>query len=94
MNVDHLRRLLEGVQRGKVKVERACQYSCEDADLTLLLANMLLPKIEADGFGDLYRVPDMCRNELTNYDVLLQTDKPVYLTVDCGFGEHPGCLLE
>jgi DNA polymerase-1 len=38
----------------QVGVEKACRYSCEDADLTLLLANLLMPKIEADGFGELF----------------------------------------
>ena len=38
----------------QVEVEKACRYSCEDADLTLLLANLLMPKIEADGFAELF----------------------------------------
>jgi DNA polymerase-1 len=38
----------------RVEVEKACRYSCEDADLTLLLANLLMPKIEADGFAELF----------------------------------------
>jgi DNA polymerase-1 len=38
----------------QVDVDKACDYSCEDADLTLLLAHLLMPKIEADGFGDLF----------------------------------------
>ena len=38
----------------QVSVEKACRYSGEDADLTLLLANLLMPKIEADGFGELF----------------------------------------
>ncbi len=38
----------------QVEVERACRYSAEDADLTLILANLLVPKIEADGFGELF----------------------------------------
>jgi DNA polymerase-1 len=38
----------------QVEVEKACRYSCEDADLTLTLANLLIPKIEADGFADLF----------------------------------------
>ena len=37
-----------------MEVEKACHYSCEDADLTLLLANLLMPKIEADGFAELF----------------------------------------
>ena len=35
-------------------MEKACRYSCEDADLTLLLANLLMPKVEADGFAELF----------------------------------------
>ncbi len=38
----------------QVKVDRACRYSCEDADLTLILANLLTPKIEEEGFGELF----------------------------------------
>jgi len=38
----------------RVDVEKACVYSCEDADLTLLLANLLLPQVEADGFAELF----------------------------------------
>jgi DNA polymerase I len=38
----------------QVEVEKACRYSCEDADLTLILANLLIPKIEADGFAELF----------------------------------------
>ncbi len=38
----------------QVEVGKACRYSCEDADLTLLLANLLMPKIEADGFAELF----------------------------------------
>ncbi len=37
----------------QVEVKKACRYSCEDADLTLILANLLIPKIEADGFAEL-----------------------------------------
>ena len=38
----------------QVDVQRACRYSGEDADLTLILANLLLPKIEDGGFGELF----------------------------------------
>jgi DNA polymerase-1 len=38
----------------QVEVGKACPYSCEDADLTLLLANLLLPRIETDGFAELF----------------------------------------
>ncbi len=44
----------KAISFNQVEVEKACHYSCEDADLTLLLANLLLPKIEADGFGELF----------------------------------------
>ena len=37
-----------------VDVQRACRYSGEDADLTLILAKLLLPKIEEGGFGELF----------------------------------------
>jgi len=38
----------------RVELGKACRYSCEDADLTLLLTNLLLPKVEADGFAELF----------------------------------------
>jgi DNA polymerase I len=38
----------------EVDVREACRYSGEDADLTLILAGLLLPKIEESGLGDLY----------------------------------------
>jgi DNA polymerase-1 len=38
----------------QVEVEKACRYSGEDADLTLILANLLMPKIEAEGFAELF----------------------------------------
>jgi DNA polymerase-1 len=38
----------------QVEVKKACRYSCEDADLTLILANLLIPKIEEEGFGELF----------------------------------------
>lgn len=37
-----------------VDVQKALHYSCEGSDLTLTLAEMLMPKIETDGFADLY----------------------------------------
>ena len=44
----------KAVRFDQVNVDKACHYSCEDADVTLLLANLLMPRIEADGFGDLF----------------------------------------
>jgi len=38
----------------QVDVQKACEYSGEDADLTLILANLLMPRIEADGFTELF----------------------------------------
>ena len=38
----------------RVEVGKACRYSGEDADLTLQLAQLLMPKIEADGFAELF----------------------------------------
>ena len=38
----------------QVEVQKACHYSGEDADLTLILANLLMPKVEADGFAELF----------------------------------------
>jgi DNA polymerase-1 len=53
----------------QVSVEKACRYSGEDADLTLLLANLLMPKIEADGFGELFH-----RVELPLIEVLARME--------------------
>jgi len=38
----------------QVEVQRACRYSSEDADLTLILAKLLLPKIKEGGFEELF----------------------------------------
>ena len=38
----------------QVEVSKAARYSCEDADLTLILAHLLGPKVEADGFAELF----------------------------------------
>jgi len=38
----------------QVEVSKACHYSCEDADITLRLANLLMPRIEAEGFSELF----------------------------------------
>ncbi len=38
----------------QVDVRKACDYSGEDAELTLTLANLLMPRIEADGFTELF----------------------------------------
>ncbi len=37
-----------------VDIPKALHYSCESSDLTLTLAEMLMPKIETDGFAELY----------------------------------------
>ncbi|MGA2463918.1 MAG: DNA polymerase I [Thermodesulfobacteriota bacterium] len=38
----------------KVELERARDYSCGDADVTLQLSHLLLPKLEEEGLKDLY----------------------------------------
>ncbi|MDY6856712.1 MAG: DNA polymerase I [Thermodesulfobacteriota bacterium] len=38
----------------QVDIEKASVYACEDADVTFLLYNLLLPKLEKEGFKDLY----------------------------------------
>ena len=38
----------------RVELERARDYSCEDADVTLQLSSLLLPKLEKEGFQELY----------------------------------------
>jgi DNA polymerase-1 len=38
----------------QVDLERARDYSCEDADITLQLAHLLLPKLTEGGFKDLF----------------------------------------
>jgi len=39
----------------EVDIERAAEYSCEDADVTLRVAGILCPRVEAEGLGDLFR---------------------------------------
>ena len=43
----------------RVEVEKACRYSAGNADLTLMLADLLLPKIEAEGFGELFHCVEL-----------------------------------
>ncbi len=43
----------------QVDVERAKTYSCEDADVTLRLASMFLPRIEEEGLTPLFRDIEM-----------------------------------
>jgi len=38
----------------QVEPEKARDYSCEDADVTLRLSRLLLPKLKEEGFKDLY----------------------------------------
>ena len=38
----------------QIDLEKARDYSCEDADVTLQLSHLLLPKLEEEGFQDLY----------------------------------------
>jgi DNA polymerase-1 len=38
----------------RVELERARDYSCGDADVTLQLSHLLLPKLEEEGLKDLY----------------------------------------
>jgi len=43
----------------KVELERARDYSCEDADVTFQLSHLLLPKLEVEGLKDLYDQVEM-----------------------------------
>lgn len=43
----------------EVEVSVACRYSCEDADVALLLAGKLLPRVDSEGMGTLYRELDL-----------------------------------
>ena len=36
-------------------IEKAAEYSCEDADVTLRVAELLCPRVEQEGLGDLFR---------------------------------------
>jgi len=53
----------------QVEVQKAGHYSCEDADLTLILSNLLMPKVEADGFAELFH-----RVELPLIEVLARME--------------------
>ncbi len=44
----------KAVSFSRVDVRRAMEYSCEDADYTLRLAHLLLPRIQTDGFQELF----------------------------------------
>ena len=38
-----------------VDIEKAAEYSCEDADVTLRVAELLCPRVEQEGLGNLFR---------------------------------------
>ena len=38
----------------QIDIEKASIYACEDSDVTFLLSNLLLPRLEKDGFSDLF----------------------------------------
>lgn len=44
----------KAISFAQVEVSKAARYSCEDADLTLILAHLLGPKVEGDGFAELF----------------------------------------
>ena len=39
----------------RVDISRAVDYACEDAEVAFRVASILMPRIEAEGLGDLYR---------------------------------------
>jgi DNA polymerase-1 len=39
----------------QVEISRAVDYACEDAEVAFRVASVLMPRIEAEGLGDLYR---------------------------------------
>jgi DNA polymerase-1 len=43
----------------QIELERARDYSCEDADVSLQLSRILLPKLEEGGFRDLFEQVDL-----------------------------------
>ena len=43
----------------QVELDEARDYSCEDADVTLQLSSLLLPKLEKEGFQELYEHVEM-----------------------------------
>lgn len=44
----------KAIQFDEVDIKKAMEYSCQDADLAFQLSEILLPKIEEEGFKDLF----------------------------------------
>jgi DNA polymerase-1 len=42
-----------------VEISAGSQYSCEDADATIRLGNILCPRIETEGLGELFRTIEL-----------------------------------
>ncbi len=42
-----------------VPIDRACEYACEDSDITEMLSDLLLPKVREEGFEELYYTVEM-----------------------------------
>ncbi len=72
----------------EVSVETACRYSCEDADVTYLVADVLMPKLEELGLTGLYEdiemplVKVLADMEMTG--ILVDEKKLVYLSEKFG----------
>ena len=49
----------KGMTFDQVDLEKARDYSCEDADVTLQLSHLLLPKLKEGGFSDLFEQVEM-----------------------------------
>ena len=49
----------KGMTFDQVDLERARDYSCEDADVTLQLSHLLLPKLKEGGFEELFEQVEM-----------------------------------
>ncbi len=50
---------MKAVTFDQIELEKARDYSCEDADVTLQLSHLLFPKLMAEGFSDLFDQVEM-----------------------------------
>ncbi|MDQ7783173.1 MAG: DNA polymerase I [Desulfomonilaceae bacterium] len=72
----------------EVDIPRAATYACEDADATLRVAEILCPRVETEGLGDLFRnielplIPVLADMELTG--VRVDTEYLQFLSLEFG----------
>jgi len=74
----------------EVELERASPYSCEDADVTFLLSEILLPQLKEEGMEELFFELEMPLMEILSEMELtgVKLDVPLLQELSAGFGKQ------